>query len=93
MCVLVRAQQAHRKSSVQWRNNLLRNGRREASTFIFSVLCGGVCGLDNNITCSPGEVYDPHHLLLFAQIHERTHTHTLYIPRHAKAYPHKCYLC
>lgn len=42
-----------------------------------SVLCGGLCGLDNIITCSPGEVYDPHHqkhLLLLPQ----THTHCTY---------------
>ncbi|CAB1436821.1 unnamed protein product [Pleuronectes platessa] len=43
------------KSSTQRRNNLLRNGGKEASAFIFSAHCGGVCGLDNNITCSPSE--------------------------------------
>lgn len=75
------AQQAHRKSSVQRRNNLLRNGRREASAFIFSllsVLCEGVCGLDNNITCSPGEVYHPHHHLLLPPPNTHTYTHCTY---------------
>lgn len=49
---LAAAQQAHRKRSTQRNDNLLRDG-------ILSVLCGGVCGFDNSIACSPSRVCAP----------------------------------